>query len=135
MTKLRPSPLNLLSEETVPTWLDGRLEKRISLEIIVSLTGVREPSPPEEALTLNVSTRGAQILTKRRWQPGDQPLLSIAASRHCCRARVVYCHPQNGSFCAGLELRPGSPAWWDGVTDREPATAGLWRSSLVLAPV
>lgn len=93
--------------------LDGRQEKRLPFEIVVSLTSIREPNPPEETITQNVSPHGARVMTRRRWSPGDEPLLSAPASRHCCRARVVYCRPSaHDAFCVGLELRPGSAKWW-----------------------
>ena len=59
----------------------------------------------ETTTTLNISRRGARILTIRRWQPGEEVELTSVAGGFQRLGRVIYCHPlADGQFCVGLEF-------------------------------
>ena len=99
--------------------LDGRLEKRISLAVPVYLVSLKEPRAAEQVLTENVSSRGARVVTNRRWQAGEQQRITPLSGEFQLQARVVYCRPlSNRAFCVGLEFHKCSVAWWDSFLTR-----------------
>lgn len=59
----------------------------------------------ETTTTLNISRRGARVLTSQRWRPGDQLGLTSMSGEFTRQGRVIYCYPlTNGQFCVGLEF-------------------------------
>src|SRR6266478_2479621 len=88
---------------------EGRIEKRSHAVVPVSLMTIKEPRFSERTVTRNVSPHGARVLTKRLWQPGEEPLLTPPAGEFSQPARVVYCQPRSkGGFYVGVELSGGS---------------------------
>ena len=96
--------------------LDGRIEKRAPMAVSVYLTSLTPPRAVERVLTENVSSHGARVITKRRWQPGEpHRIISLSGESHLS-ARVVYCQPlPHEGFCVGLEFRECSVNWRDGL--------------------
>jgi len=94
--------------------LDGRIEKRVPREVRVRLM-LGEPSLlAEKVTTINVSPRGARLVTRCFWRAGEVPWLAPLTSNLRQRARVVYCQPLPGKhFCVGLEFRPPFQNWAD----------------------
>jgi hypothetical protein len=85
--------------------LDGRNEKRVTMAIPVCLVTAEELDFAEEAITVNVSSRGARVVTRRRWYPKEQPRLALARGEFRARTQVVYCQPlPSGHFCIGLKF-------------------------------
>ena len=94
--------------------LDGRIEKRVPREVRVHLI-LDEPSLlAEKVITVNVSPRGARLVTRCCWRVGELPWLTPLTADIRQRARVVYCQPLPGQhFCVGLEFRPPFRNWAD----------------------
>jgi hypothetical protein len=91
--------------------LEGRIEKRVGMEIPVRLASERI-GVVEKVVTVNVSPRGARVITKRRWRTDDHVGIASLAGDRPVPARVVYCHSEGGdNFCVGLELRRSFFDW------------------------
>ena len=94
--------------------LDGRIEKRIPMAVLVYLVSLEEPRVAERVLTENVSSHGARVVTKRLWRPGEQQWISPLSGQFQLAAQVVYCHPlPNREYCVGLDFRGHSINWQD----------------------
>lgn len=94
--------------------LDGRIEKRVPMAVSVYLISLAEPRAAERVLTENVSAHGARVITKRRWQPGEQQRITPLSGDFHLSAWVVYCQQlPHESFCVGLEFRECSVNWGD----------------------
>jgi len=92
--------------------LDGRLEKRATVQVPVRLVALEKAQGPESATTLNISRFGARVFTNRRWLPGDQVDIASLSGEFRRHARVVYCHPVTGGhFCIGLEFGASVKNW------------------------
>lgn len=87
----------------VPT---GRLEQRIAkTEAVMLLHLDQSPIAKVEALTENVSPRGARVLTDSVCAPGQPVCLDALEERLKLMARVVYCQRlHEGKFAVGLQL-------------------------------
>ena len=85
------------------TPLASRKEVRIPIKLFVNLYSP-ENHTFEVTRTLDISCRGALVVTKNFWKL-NQPL-SVRAIRgnFYSRARVVHCHRRAGSFVVGLEM-------------------------------
>jgi hypothetical protein len=76
---------------------------------LVSLT---DPRAAEPVLTENVSSHGARVITKQRWQPGEQPRITPLSGEFYLSAHVVYCKPlPPKGFCVGLVFPERSVNW------------------------
>jgi hypothetical protein len=86
--------------------LEGRIEKRTPMAVPVYLLPAEQLFLAERAVTVNVSPRGARVVTKRRWQAEEQPWLASLFNQFRLQARVVYCQPlTDGHFCVGLSFQ------------------------------
>jgi hypothetical protein len=96
--------------------LEGRIEKRTSVALPVYLLPSEQLFLAEKAVTVNVSPRGARVVTQRRWQPEEQPWLASLFNEFRVQTRVIYCQPlTDGHFCVGLGF-PSGPVTWVGQT-------------------
>jgi PilZ domain len=94
--------------------LEGRIEKRVPMAVSVRLISLKESGAAERALTENVSSHGARIITQQRCQPGEQQRIASLSGEFHLSARVVYCQPlPPKGFCVGLEFRERSVNWSD----------------------
>jgi hypothetical protein len=85
--------------------LDGRNEKRVTMAVPVCLVTAETLLVADQAMTVNVSPHGARVITRRRWQPKEQPRLASSSGELQTQAKVVYCEPlTNGHFCVGLQF-------------------------------
>jgi hypothetical protein len=92
--------------------LEGRIETRLPLTIPIHLVSTRAAN---EALTENVSSRGARVVTKRRCLPSEHQWITSMSGKLNLQARVVYCQPvSQDTFHVGLELQDCCANWWDG---------------------
>ena len=89
-----------------------RSESRIPMEIGVHISGHAVLPGTEATFTENVSSRGARVLSTRRWKINDQLVLSTLAGTFRSVARVAYCQmvPQAG-FAGGLEFVETTASW------------------------
>jgi hypothetical protein len=88
-----------------------RLEKRIPMEVAVQIAGNTYTPGVETTFTQNVSSRGARVVTVRRWQPNDRLTIASLPGDFRATARVAYCQPlRSDGFAIGLEfLEPTGP--------------------------
>ncbi len=96
-----------------------RMEKRIPMEVAVQLSGNRQTPGVEMTFTEDVSSRGARVVTVRRWQPNDRVLIASLPGDFRATARVAYCQPRRGEgFAIGLEFLEPAGRW---VVNAPPA--------------
>src|SRR5260370_7915254 len=72
---------------------EGRIEKRSDAVVPVCLMTINEPRFSERTVTRNVSPHGARVVTKRLWQPGEEPLLTPPAGEFPQPAPASCFHP------------------------------------------
>lgn len=97
----------------VPKLFDAlRCEPRVSMEVGVQLTGNGPLPGTESTFTENVSSRGARILSSRRWKVNDHLMVTTLTGSFRASARVAYCvpEPQSG-FAVGVEFLDPSGSW------------------------
>jgi hypothetical protein len=105
-------PARAVSEISGQMRLDGRNEKRVTMAIPVCLVTAEKLLVADQAMTVNVSSHGARIITRRRWQLEEQPQLASGSGELRTQARVVYCEPlTNGHFCVGLQFLSAITDW------------------------
>lgn len=100
---------------------DGRIEKRARVTVPVHLVPFENAFIAETTMTVNISRRGARVITSRRWRPGEQVAFASTSGQFQRKATVVYCHPQtDGQFCMGLDFGPnghgGKDSLWPNIT-------------------
>lgn len=90
----------------------SRRETRIPMEVGVHLTGHSALPGTETTFTENVSSRGACVLSVRRWEPNDRLTISTLTGSFHSLARVAYCKmvPETG-FAVGLEFLEPRGNW------------------------
>jgi hypothetical protein len=89
-----------------------RGEARIPMEVAVQIAGHPEVPGLEMTFTENVSTRGARVITSRRWRPNDRLMLASLPGNFQSLARVAYCEPRRGEgYAVGLEFLRPSGRW------------------------
>ncbi|MBI3670371.1 MAG: PilZ domain-containing protein [Acidobacteria bacterium] len=89
-----------------------RMEKRIPMEVAVQLSGNRQTPGVEMTFTEDVSSRGARVVTVRRWQPNDRVVIASLPGDFRATARVAYCQPRRGEgFAIGLEFLEPAGRW------------------------
>jgi PilZ domain len=89
-----------------------RAERRIPMEIPVVLDGHRETPGAEPTFTENVSTRGARVVSVRRWDK-DEPLTLVSRTGEFrSSARVAYCQALHGDgYAIGVEFLEPTGRW------------------------
>ena len=93
---------------------DGRIEKRSPTVVPVYLATTQGPRFSEKIFTRNVSPHGARLVSKRLWQPGEEPVLTPPAGEFPQPVRVVYCQPRaKGGFYVGVQFSDRSVRWPD----------------------
>ena len=91
---------------------DGRIEKRLSMQVPVYLATQNEPRVSERVFTRNVSPHGARLVTSQKWQPGWEPLITPRMGEFPLPAQVVYCQTRgSGGFYVGLRFTGRSIKW------------------------
>jgi hypothetical protein len=89
-----------------------RGEDRTPMEVIVDLASVDVRMPAQEGVTVNVSPRGARVLTTKPWKPNDRLNVRSLLGSFRSRARVVYCVPTNeNQFAVGLQFFAAAGQW------------------------
>jgi hypothetical protein len=100
-----PSTTAVVLEKSGQMRLDGRSEKRVTMAIPVCLVVVEKLLFADQAMTVNVSSQGARVVTRRRWQPEEQPRLALSSGEIRTQAKIVYCEPSaDGRYCVGLQF-------------------------------
>jgi hypothetical protein len=105
-------PARVVLEKPCPMRLDGRNEKRVTMAIPVCLVTAKKLLVADRAITVNVSSQGARVVTRRRWQPEEEPQLALSSGDLRTQAKVVYCEPlADGHFCIGLKFLSAIMDW------------------------
>jgi len=82
-----------------------RCETRIPMEVGVHISGHGAFPGTETTFTENVSSRGARVLTSRRWRINEQIVLTTPGGSFRAVARVAYCHTvRDAGYAVGLEF-------------------------------
>jgi hypothetical protein len=82
------------------------------MQIPIYIASLEEPRAREQTVTENVSPHGCRVLTKRKWLPGERPLVTLQTGEFPQYAQVIYCDARpNGGFCVGIEFS-GLPFEW-----------------------
>jgi hypothetical protein len=89
-----------------------RVEVRTPMEVLVDLASVDVRMPAQEGMTVNVSPRGARVLTTKPWKPNDRLNVRSLLGSFRSRARVVYCVPADeNQFAVGLQFFASVGRW------------------------
>jgi len=89
-----------------------RLEKRTILKVRVDLCSLDVRNPAQHALTENVSTHGARVVSPSPWKQNERLNVWSMPGDFRARARVVYCESLGrDSFAIGLQLLAASGGW------------------------
>ncbi len=90
----------------------GRLEKRVPLAVPLRLACQEHRGYVESTHTENVSPFGARVVTRHKWRPDEQLLVSSPQGDFSSSARVVYCEQVRDEQCViGLRLQSPFNAW------------------------
>jgi hypothetical protein len=82
------------------------------MEIPVVLDGHRQVPGVESTFTENVSTKGARVVSVRRWDKDSQVVLASRNGEFRSAARVAYCQPVRGDgYVIGLEFLEPKGRW------------------------
>ena len=94
------------------SYLVKRAEKRIPMEVGVQICGNEQAPGVETTFTENVSSRGARVVTVRRWQPDDRVTILSLPGDFRATARVAYCQSLRGDgFAIGVEFLEPAGRW------------------------
>jgi hypothetical protein len=93
------------------TFAIERPEKRIPMAIAVHISGHARMPGIETTFTENVSSRGARVVSTRRWRPNEMLEIASLPGDFRAKARVAYCQPQSEGFAIGLEFLEPTGRW------------------------
>lgn len=89
-----------------------RIEKRIPMAVALRISGHAQMPGVETTFTENVSSRGARVLSIRRWHANDRVQVDTLTGEFRAVARVAYCTPTpEQSFAVGLEFIEPKGHW------------------------
>jgi hypothetical protein len=99
---------------TVVPALNGRMEKRLPIAVVVHVAGV--PENPDNAAELtyteNVSAHGTCVITNRPWQPGELAQVTSFKEQIALRGKVVHCRKCcHDRYAVGLTFQ-GCDVFW-----------------------
>lgn len=94
------------------TYTISRIEPRVPMEIAVHIGGHDQTPGIETTFTENVSSRGARVLTTRRWNQNDRLIFASLPGNFQALGRVAYCQGVRGQgFVVGVEFLNPSGNW------------------------
>jgi PilZ domain-containing protein len=94
--------------------LDGRMEKRLPIAILVRLTQPEERSPSAVELTYtnNVSAHGACVISHRPWRLDQRVEVTTLEDEVPLRGKVVHCHKHSDNqYAVGLAFNGNQVTW------------------------
>jgi len=90
----------------------NRSESRIPMEIPVVLDGHSQVPGTEATFTENVSSKGARVVTTRRWDKGAPLTFASRTGEFRSAARVAYCQSLRGDgYAIGVEFLEPVGRW------------------------
>ena len=88
-----------------------RAETRTPMRVLVEVSSFEHASY-ELTYTVNVSRRGARILSKHAWQPNQRLSVRSIEGNLNERGRIAYCDPaESNDFAIGVQLDQPSYDW------------------------
>jgi len=91
------------------TYAVKRAKRRFYSSVQAVLVGKRYQTGMESAITDNISSHGARLITTRQWQRDETVLIALPKFRFTAAARVAYCESLgDGKFGTGLEFTGSS---------------------------
>lgn len=116
---ISPAPHNILPSQcsaqvAFESSLDGRMEKRLPIAIVVHLARVQDQfeNGAELTYTVNVSAHGARVLSNRPWQAGELVHVSSFKDRIPIRGKVAYCQKiGDNRYSVGLNFNGSRVTW------------------------
>ena len=94
--------------------LNGRMERRLPIAIVVRLSHAQDPTANGAELTYtdNLSAHGARVVSHRRWQPGDAVHVTSLKDEATMCGKVVYCQKLvDNRYCVGLNFQGRGITW------------------------
>jgi len=94
--------------------LDGRMEKRLPIAIVVHLARVQDQpvDGAEVTYTDNVSVHGARVLSNRPWQTGELVQVTSFKDQVPIRGKVAHCQKIGDKrYSIGLNFNGGRVTW------------------------
>jgi hypothetical protein len=94
--------------------LNGRMEKRLPIAVVVHLAHVQDHpvNAAELTYTENVSAHGACVISKRAWQPGESAQVTSFKEQLALRGKVVHCRKGgNDRYVVGLAFQGCEVTW------------------------
>jgi len=89
-----------------------RCEPRLPMEVAVQIAGNSNVPGVEMTFTENVSSRGARVVSGRRWRVNDHLTIASLPGNFQSIARVAYCeHRRGDGFAVGLEFTEPEGKW------------------------
>ena len=92
----------------------GRMEKRISIAIVVRLSHKQDQPAREPELTYtdNVSAHGARVVSSRPWQIGEVAQVTSLNDEIAINGKVAYCVMlPNNRYLIGLNFQDRPVTW------------------------
>jgi hypothetical protein len=92
----------------------GRMERRLSIAIVVQLAHAEGPPANGAELTYtdNVSARGARVVSSREWKTGEVARVTALKDEITIRGKVVYCQKlSDNRYCVGLNFNGHGVTW------------------------
>jgi hypothetical protein len=94
--------------------LNGRMEKRLPVAVVVHLAHVQDHlvNAAELTYTENVSAHGACVISKRAWQPGEAAEVASFKEQVALRGKVVHCRKySHDQYVVGLTFQGREVTW------------------------
>jgi hypothetical protein len=94
--------------------LDGRMEKRIPIAVVVRLTHAQDQpvNGAELTYTDNVSAHGARVVSRHPWQTGETVQVTSLKDEITIRGKVVYCQKlPDDRYLMGLNFQERQVTW------------------------
>jgi hypothetical protein len=94
--------------------LDGRMEKRLPIAIVVRLAHAHDQpaNGAERTCTDNVSAHGARVVSSRPWQPGELAQVTSLKDEITILGKVVYCQKLlDDRYLIGLDFHGHRVTW------------------------
>jgi hypothetical protein len=96
------------------TGLNGRMEKRLPIAVVVHLACLQDHPVKAAELTTteNVSNHGACVISERAWQPGESAQVTSFTEQVALRGQVVHCRKcSNDRYAVGLAFQGCEVTW------------------------
>ena len=94
--------------------LEGRMEKRLPIAIVVRLSRMHHLPATEEEKTYtdNVSPHGARVFSRSIWQTGEKVQVTTLKEGSSMCGEVMYCQRlDDDRLCIGLKFQDRPVTW------------------------